>query len=200
MGVLIILSGLPAIQLTLLLNDRVALNVYDIPRGLATMMSVAAILIILCMPLRRSGLPTDDICAPFEPPTHQLRSPEDRLRPWQFMSVSWMWPLISLGSKRQLEEGDVWSLPFEFQHQGLHYKFRELKGSFVKRLFVANGIDLVITSILAVLESLASMKDVLHPALGCRDLLFYSQVLRLLCYCNSCSGLWKIPMVPDLPQ
>lgn len=75
------------------------------------------------------------------------------------MTISWMAPLISLGSARQLNDGDVWSLAFEFQHRILHDSFRELNGSVVRRLITANGLDLVIVSSLAVLESLASMEN-----------------------------------------
>lgn len=79
------------------------------------------------------------------------------------MTVSWMTPLISLGSARQLNDEDVWSLPFEFQHRILHDSFQELKGSVVRRLISANGFDLVIISSLAVLELLASMKSIHDP-------------------------------------
>ena len=79
------------------------------------------------------------------------------------MTVSWMTPLISLGSARQLNDGDVWSLPFEFQHSILHDSFRELEGSVVRRLISANGLDLVIISFLAILELLASMEGIHDP-------------------------------------
>ena len=113
---------------------------------------------MICMPLRDPDLPKDGISSPFGHPTSQLRSPEDDLNLWQFMTVSWMSPLISLGSARQLNDEDVWSLAFEFQHTILHHSFRELKGSVIKRLLTANGLDLVIISSLALLESLASMQ------------------------------------------
>ena len=116
------------------------------------------------MPLRDPELTKDGICPPFEPPTSQLRSPEDDLTLWQFMSVSWMTPLISLGSTRQLNDEDVWSLAFEFQHSILHESFRALRGSVVRRLVVANGLDLVIISSFAVLESLASKQNIHNPA------------------------------------
>ena len=66
-----------------------------------------------------------------------------------------MSPLISVGSARQLDDKDVWSLSFEFQHKALHETFRLLKGTVVKRLLVANGIDLVIITVLATLETLS---------------------------------------------
>ncbi len=81
-----------------------------------------------------------------------------------------MKPLISLGSARQLNDEDVWSLAFEFQHRILHDCFRELKGSVVRRLITANGFDLVIISSLAVLESLASMRAFINQMMFVTDL------------------------------
>ena len=107
------------------------------------------------MPFRSPALSRGSICAPFAVPTDTLRSPEDDLSLWQFLSVSWMSPLISIGSARQLDDKDVWSLSFEFQHKALHENFRMLKGTVVKRLLVANGIDLVIITVLAILETLS---------------------------------------------
>lgn len=115
------------------------------------------ILIILSMPLRDPALPNDQISPTYEQPTSRLRSPEDNLMLWQFLTVSWMSPLITLAFARQLNDEDVWSLCFEFQHKMLHETFRELKGSVVRRLLTANGIDLVIISSLGVISSLASM-------------------------------------------
>ena len=146
-----------ATQLTLLIYTRSLLHRYDIPAIIQVIAAFGAIAIILCMPLRDPALSKLEICLPFEPPTHQLRSPEDCLTLWQFMTVSWMSPLISLGAARQLNDEDIWSLAFEFQHHILHDRFRELKGSVVTRLLAANGLDLVITTFLGIVESLASM-------------------------------------------
>lgn len=106
--------------------------------------------------MRDPNMPTTDISKPSSSPTSELRSPEDNLTLWQFLSVSWMSPLITLGAKRQLHDEDVWFLPYDFQHNRLHILFRELKGSVVKRLLLANGLDLIITTTLAILESGAS--------------------------------------------
>ena len=130
-----------------------------LPIGFEITTAMSAIALILCMPLRNSGLPTDQICPVFEAPTRRLRSPEDNLKVWQFMTVSWMNPLISLGRKRQLNDPDVWSLGLEFQHRRLHDAFRELQGTVVRRLLRANGVDLAITGILGVLEMAASTTD-----------------------------------------
>ena len=113
-------------------------------------------MIILRMPLRDPRLPRAEISKPFEQPTHQLRTPEDNITLWQFLTISWMSPLISLASSRQLNDEDVWSLGFEFQHRKLHTKFRELQGSVVRRLLVANGLDCAITTLLDAIELVAS--------------------------------------------
>lgn len=106
--------------------------------------AIGSVLVILMMPLRDPSLPSSGICKVGETPTSQLRSPEDDLRLWEFLSISWMAPMISIGKKRQLHEEDVWALGFEFQHKRLHETFRQLKGSVIKRLLRANGIDISI--------------------------------------------------------
>ena len=68
---------------------------------------------------------------------------------WQFLTSSWVSPIIRIGRKRQLNEGDVWQLAYEFQHRRLHEKFRDMKGTVLQRLLQANGIDcwiLVVTA------------------------------------------------------
>jgi ABC-type multidrug transport system fused ATPase/permease subunit len=114
--------------------------------------SLIAILITINMPLRDPLLALFEISKPFTPPTSLLRSPEDNLTLWQWMSVSWMSPLISIGSKRQLQAEDSWSLPYEFQHHQLHEAFRQLQGTVIRRLIYANWIDIVILTLLALLE------------------------------------------------
>ncbi|CRK35916.1 hypothetical protein BN1708_006839 [Verticillium longisporum] len=110
---------------------------------------------ILAMPMRDPGLLTDGIG--HKDPTYTLRSPEDNLTLWKFMTVSWMAPLISRGKQRKLNDEDIWQLPFDFQHDKLHTLFRDLQGSIVRRLLQANGLDLLIISVLAILESAANL-------------------------------------------
>lgn len=105
---------------------------------------ILAVMVVLSMPLRDPQLLKDGISAPFSTPTFELRSPEDDLALWQFLTVAWMGPLISIGSKRQINDEDVWDLGYQFQHKTLHETFRDLKGSVTGRLLVANGIDLLI--------------------------------------------------------
>ncbi|KAI1846754.1 hypothetical protein JX266_007327 [Neoarthrinium moseri] len=116
-----------------------------------------AITIILSMPMRDPDLPTDGIAGPHDAATHELRSPEDRLSLWQFMTVSWMAPLMRAGSSKKLNDEDVWLLPYEFQHSRLHVLFRDLQGSLIWRLMLANGLDLIITTSLGILETAANL-------------------------------------------
>lgn len=146
-----------SLELPLLIDA--ALHTRRVSASIELLIGLSAITVIVCMPLRDPDLSRDGISPPFGHPTSQLRSPEDNLSLWQFMTVSWMTPLIALGSARQLNNEDVWSLALEFQHRALHDCFRELKGSVVRRLITANGLDLMTIFSLAVLESLASMQD-----------------------------------------
>ncbi|KAF2153144.1 ABC bile acid transporter [Myriangium duriaei CBS 260.36] len=108
------------------------------------------------MPFRDPKLPPKGISKPFTPPTAAQRSPEDNLTLWQWMTVSWLAPLIQIGNKRQLHPEDVWTLPYEFQHRHLHDAFSSLRGSVVHRLLRANWIDLVILCLLSLVELVGS--------------------------------------------
>lgn len=109
--------------------------------------------------MRDARKPTDEISKPFAEPTSTLRSPEDNITLWQWMSVSWMAGLISIGAKRQLHDTDVWLLPYEFQHARLHTLFRELTGTVLVRLLKANGLDLVVVTFLGLLETSAELAE-----------------------------------------
>ena len=94
--------------------------------GIASLaFNVAAFAVLLCMPLRDPFWSTKEVSQPFTEPTSALRSPEDAMTLYQFMTVTWVTPLLSLARVRRLEDGDVWQLPYEFLHQRLHERFRE---------------------------------------------------------------------------
>jgi ABC-type multidrug transport system fused ATPase/permease subunit len=118
----------------------------------STLAGFAGIVALLFMPLRDPFWPTKSISKPFTEPNSTLRSPEDIMNLWQFMTVSWVAPLLTLARQRQLEETDVWSLPYGFAHRRLHDQFRELKGSVIARLVAANAIDLSLIIFLGLLE------------------------------------------------
>jgi ABC-type multidrug transport system fused ATPase/permease subunit len=154
---LIFYCSIIIVQMVVLTNSHHVLRIEAIPDVLATITAFAAVGIIMCMPLRHPRLLNDDISVVFELPISQLRSPEDNLTLWQFFTVAWMRPLISIGKKRQIDDEDVWSLAYEFQHKRLFDHFRRLKGSVLMRLLKANGIDLIIMTILALVELLGRL-------------------------------------------
>jgi hypothetical protein len=128
----------------------------DIPLVLAPVAAALGIIMVLNMPLRDPFLSNKDVSPVFGAPTVELRTPEDNLTPWQYMTVSWMEPLIQKGVTRQMEDEDIWDLGFEFKHARLHEAFRKLHGSVTRRVFVANGMDLVRTTCLGVIKLCAS--------------------------------------------
>jgi len=128
----------------------------DIPWVIAPVAATLGIVIVLNMPLRDPSLPNKDISTAFGTPTVQLRTPEDNLTPWQYMTVSWMEPLIKKGVTRHMEDEDIWDLGWEFKHARLHEAFRTLRGSVTRRVFVANGMDLVRTTVLNAIRLCAS--------------------------------------------
>ena len=117
----------------------------------------AAIVVILNMPMRDPAfLPESTLkeIAEFQsPPDSKHRSPEDNITLWQFMTVSWLRPLIERGYRKQLNNEDVWLLPYEFQHARLYKLFQKLQGSLTVRLVKANGLDLMISTLLGTIET-----------------------------------------------
>ncbi|KAI3009281.1 hypothetical protein CBS147346_2172 [Aspergillus niger] len=152
--------SLLAFFISILAVEIAFITIYDVhesivaPHHVAAGTALVGCLVILVMPLRGPLLPCMDIGAVGQAPSSKFRSPEDNLRLWQFLSVSWMAPLISIGRKRQLQEEDVWFLGFEFQHRKLHEKFRRLRGSVIGRLLQANGIDVLIITMIAIVQML----------------------------------------------
>ncbi len=158
LSLLVLYCSLLISQTILLAEVRHPVQSQEVPAILKLFAPLAAIIIILNMPLRNPELSNKEISSAFELPSLELRSPEDNLTPLQYMTVSWMTPLIKLGAARQLNEQDIWNLGYEFQHSRLHDAFRSLHGSVLWRLLKANGFDLALTTFLGILELCASMK------------------------------------------
>ncbi|CAG8949745.1 hypothetical protein HYFRA_00004066 [Hymenoscyphus fraxineus] len=155
-ALLVLYTSILISQFTVLINGFPGIGDHDAPTIMVLLCASTAVLLILQMPLRDPHLPRFMISPAFGPATSGLRTPEDNLTLWQFMSVSWMKPLIKLGNDRQLNDEDVWDLGYQFQHRTLHDRFRELQGSVLRRLIEANGLDLFIISALGILELVAN--------------------------------------------
>ncbi|KAK8049496.1 ABC transporter [Apiospora phragmitis] len=119
--------------------------------------ALGGIAVILSMPMRDPLMGNHGIAGKHDTATVALRSPEDDVSLWQWMSVSWLKPLLRKGCRKQLDDGDVWQLPYEFQHDRLHELFGALQGSLIRRLMLANGLDLIIITFLALVESAANL-------------------------------------------
>ncbi|KAG8631611.1 hypothetical protein KVT40_000751 [Elsinoe batatas] len=175
---------------------------YGILYSLSTLCSFTLLVALLQMPLREPRLSRKGISRPFTQATETLRSPEDDLTLWQWMTVSWMSPLIDIGNIRQLQPADVWRLPYEFQHQHLHHAFRHLRGTVVRRLVRANWIDLIILSSLALVETAAnySIPLLLQQLLKAMErisvvkgpAIFYAVLILIVRYVATQSGVFSL--------
>lgn len=154
---LAVLAAIATTSVIHCLNGRVVfLGLHTVVLAASASIALLSIFALMQLPFRDPMLLKEGICAAFNPPTDSLRSPEDDLTLWQFLTVSWMSPLISLGFKKQLNQDEVWALGFEFEHRTLHDLFHELRGSVTSRILQANWIDLVILTTLALVELMSS--------------------------------------------
>lgn len=149
--------ALTIVEFSIVLDREPVPTVKVAARYAAIGAAVTACAAVLFMPLRSPFLSSFDIGAVGQEPSNSFRSPEDNLRLWQFLSVSWMSPLLSKGRKKQLNEDDVWALGFEFKHRKLHEKFRLIRGSVIRRLLQANAIDIFVVSIVATVQMLCGL-------------------------------------------
>jgi len=203
LSLLSLFTALLCAQLVVLSHREVIFALKSVPLALAPASAILGIVLILNMPLRDPSLSKRDISPVFGPPTVNLRTPEDDLTPWQYMTVSWMEPLIQKGVTRQMHDEDVWDLGWEFQHARLHEAFRKLQGSVTRRIFVANGMDLVRTTSLNMIRLaatlltpvllqrvLASMNDPKSPNSAAITYAALGLVLRLVSAQLSVFNLW----------
>ncbi|EME78228.1 putative ABC transporter [Pseudocercospora fijiensis CIRAD86] len=86
-------------------------------------------------------------------PGKSLRGPEENLTMIQFLTVSWMNPIISLGRCGRLDESYVWQQPvLGLECSRVCEKFKEFRGSVLSRLCQSNAVDLVVIGMLAMFE------------------------------------------------
>lgn len=155
--------------------------------------SIASILVLLLMPFRDPLLPSYNIASVGQTPTSYHRSPEDKLRVWQFLTVYWMAPLMSIGRRRQLNDTDIWLLPFQFQHKRLHEEFRQLKGSLLYRVLRANGIDIFIISLIAIVQLVCGQFPILDMIQTLYFILTITQTSPLRFFSSSCCKRSRTP-------
>lgn len=122
--------------------------------------SLVGIIIIMFMPLRDPAWDVKDIGSAKLPPSFHVRSPEDNLSLFRFWTMNWVYPLAKVCRSREINVEDVWQLPFDFQHIRLYEAFRELKGRLLPCLIEANGLDLSISTSLAITEKVLEVTNI----------------------------------------
>ena len=162
LSLLFLFASIILAELAIILSEPQGASV-----ALCPILAFVGIIIIINMPLRDPNLPSEDISPVYSSPTVKLRTPEDNLTPFQYMTVSWMGPLIQKGTTRKMDDEDVWDLGWEFKHARLHDAFRKLEGSVTRRVFVANGMDALRTTGLDLLRLCASKFNFHNWALWC---------------------------------
>jgi len=120
----------------------------DVRGVLAVVQYVKLLLSLICVAvvLTMSFRPTSPVSGPIgavgATPTNGERSPEDSLRLWQFLTTSWIGPVLKIGKTRQLQKEDIWKLGYGFQNGRIAASFREVRGSTMFwRLLRANAVD-----------------------------------------------------------
>lgn len=122
------------------------------------LVDVLSMAVVLSMQFKPTSPASGPIGTVGTAPSHVDRSPEDSLRLWQFFSASWVWPLLMVGKKRQLEKEDVWKLGYSFQNGRVIEAFRDVKGSsLVRRLIRANALDCCILFVSAFVGLISGM-------------------------------------------
>lgn len=123
-------------------------------------LALSGIIAIGNMPLRNPAWDTEDIGSPKLPPSHHVRSPEDNLTLFSFWAMTWVYPLAKICLKQEITVEDVWQLPLDFQHTRLYLAFGELQGKLLPCLIEANGLDLFIATVLAIVEKVAEVSNI----------------------------------------
>ncbi|KAG9074965.1 hypothetical protein FRC06_010351, partial [Ceratobasidium sp. 370] len=122
-------------------------NIVPVVDVLVTVPGMSA---ILTMPLCVSGKPEVDA-------EGRLPALEDFCTLLEWVTFSWVSPLISIGATKALEEKDVWQLSREMRTRVLMRQFLQLKrSSLLRRLLAANArdmfLDLALTVVCAILD------------------------------------------------
>jgi hypothetical protein len=120
--------------------------------GYGTMLSaLISIVLVLCMRLRSTVYVAEPISPYGSPSSSSERSPEDSLRLWQFLTISWVWPLLVVGKARQMDNKDMWARTTELRNKHIAKLFGDVGGSkLIAKLLKANSIDSSIVLLLSV--------------------------------------------------
>ncbi|KAF8601971.1 P-loop containing nucleoside triphosphate hydrolase protein [Ceratobasidium sp. AG-I] len=117
-------------------------------REFDAILTFGGIITIINMPLHLSGKPQVDAEGRFP-------ALEDHCTLLQWITFSWVSPLIALGARQPLGEKDMWQLSRSMRTRVLMRQFSQLKrSSLLRRLLAANARDMFLDLTLTILSSL----------------------------------------------
>ncbi|KAJ6562715.1 multidrug resistance-associated ABC transporter [Mycena vulgaris] len=80
-------------------------------------------------------------------------SPEDYTPLWEWISFSWIYPLIKKGTYATLSDKDVYQLSPNLQSRPVFIKFSSLQmPTLIQRLWAANSLDIIVDFVLTILS------------------------------------------------
>ncbi|CAE7216653.1 unnamed protein product, partial [Rhizoctonia solani] len=114
---------------------------------LNSLLTIVGLVAIVNMPLTITGEPEAD-------EDGLLPALEDYCTLWQWMTFTWVSPIITLGASRPLEEKDMWQLSKSMRTRTLMRKFLQVhRSSLLRRILVANAMDLFLDASLTVIST-----------------------------------------------
>ncbi|WAQ92564.1 hypothetical protein PtA15_17A45 [Puccinia triticina] len=143
-------------------------------------------------------LPCQNVAKPGTAPSANDTCPEDTASLWQWLSFSFLDPLLQLSQQRALKEEDVWKLSPFFQHRILFARYVRLikeeypsadrKISLIWILVRSNSLDLMISLLVDLWSAVVgfvstyAIKRILDGlSFGDRSLSFKFAILHFLC-------------------
>ncbi|KAK7465464.1 hypothetical protein VKT23_005441 [Stygiomarasmius scandens] len=116
----------------------------------AVVILAASAFVWVCGTLPLQAVPPGiTIARPKDIPSVYLTSPEDGVNLWQWLTFSFIEPILDVAQKRTLNDEDVWKLPPFFAHKNifkkcLDYRTQHPKHSLLRFLLVSNSLDLIL--------------------------------------------------------
>ncbi|KAL0573710.1 hypothetical protein V5O48_008254, partial [Marasmius crinis-equi] len=111
----------------------------------------AALGVVLDMPL---GLPSTRVN---KSEIGYSISPEDYTTVWEWMTFSWVHPLVQRGKSAALNENDVWNLSPTCQSRPIFIKSNNIpQSTLIRRIWAANSLDLILDATFTVASSCLS--------------------------------------------
>ncbi|KAA1107610.1 hypothetical protein PGT21_019897 [Puccinia graminis f. sp. tritici] len=143
-------------------------------------------------------LPCENVAKPGASPSSEDTCPEDSTSLWQWLSFSFLDPLLQLSQQRTLKEEDVWKLSPFFQHRILFARYQRLikeeyaskdrKLSLIRILIRSNSMDLIIglsvelwSTVVGFVSTYAIKRILDGLSFGDRALSFKFAILHFLC-------------------